>query len=161
MIYRPARPEDCIAICGLIRELAVYEKLEHLMEISPSDLERDLFGPNPPIRSIVAEREGDVIGYAIFFRSYSTFLGKAGIWLEDLYVKQTERGGGIGKRLLAEVGKIAQAETAGRLEWSVLDWNEPAIGFYRRLGADILPDWRICRLTDEGIDTLASFSDAD
>lgn len=138
----------------LIRELAVYEKLEHLMEISAGDLERDLFGENPVIRSIVAERESEVVGYAIFFRSYSTFLGKAGIWLEDLYVKQSERGGGIGKRLLQEVGKIARAEGAGRLEWSVLDWNEPAIGFYRKLGADILGDWRICRLDSDGIENL-------
>ncbi len=138
----------------LIRELAVYEKLEHLMEISAGDLERDLFGENPVIRSIVAERESEVVGYAIFFRSYSTFLGKAGIWLEDLYVKQSERGGGIGKRLLQEVGKIARAEGAGRLEWSVLDWNDPAIGFYRKLGADILGDWRICRLDSDGIENL-------
>ena len=138
----------------LIRELAVYEKLEHLMEISAGDLERDLFGENPVIRSIVAERGSEVVGYAIFFRSYSTFLGKAGIWLEDLYVKQSERGGGIGKRLLQEVGKIARAEGAGRLEWSVLDWNDPAIGFYRKLGADILGDWRICRLDSDGIENL-------
>jgi len=126
----------------------------HLMEISAGDLERDLFGENPVIRSIVAERESEVVGYAIFFRSYSTFLGKAGIWLEDLYVKQSERGGGIGKRLLQEVGKIARAEGAGRLEWSVLDWNDPAIGFYRKLGADILGDWRICRLDSDGIENL-------
>jgi len=141
-------------VVELIRELAVYEKLEHLMEISAGDLERDLFGENPVIRSIVAERESEVVGYAIFFRSYSTFLGKAGIWLEDLYVKQSERGGGIGKRLLQEVGKIARAEGAGRLEWSVLDWNDPAIGFYRKLGADILGDWRICRLDSDGIENL-------
>ncbi|MBN9503053.1 MAG: GNAT family N-acetyltransferase [Armatimonadetes bacterium] len=124
------------------------------MEISAGDLERDLFGENPVIRSIVAERESEVVGYAIFFRSYSTFLGKAGIWLEDLYVKQSERGGGIGKRLLQEVGKIARAEGAGRLEWSVLDWNDPAIGFYRKLGAHILGDWRICRLDSDGIENL-------
>lgn len=156
MIYRPIQPSDCEAVCGLIRELAVYEKLEHLMAISAADLQRDLFGPNPVIRAIVAEKEGEVVGYAIFFRSYSTFLGKSGIWLEDLYVKQSLRGGGIGKRLLQEVGKVARDEGAGRLEWSVLDWNEPAIGFYRRLGADILGDWRICRLDAEGVQTLTS-----
>ncbi|OJU62896.1 MAG: GNAT family N-acetyltransferase [Armatimonadetes bacterium 55-13] len=154
MIYRAIERKDCLAVVELIRELAVYEKLEHLMEISAGDLERDLFGENPVIRSIVAERESEVVGYAIFFRSYSTFLGKAGIWLEDLYVKQSERGGGIGKRLLQEVGKIARAEGAGRLEWSVLDWNDPAIGFYRKLGADILGDWRICRLDSDGIENL-------
>jgi len=154
LIYRAIERKDCLAVVELIRELAVYEKLEHLMEISAGDLERDLFGENPVIRSIVAERESEVVGYAIFFRSYSTFLGKAGIWLEDLYVKQSERGGGIGKRLLQEVGKIARAEGAGRLEWSVLDWNDPAIGFYRKLGADILGDWRICRLDSDGIENL-------
>lgn len=156
MIYRPIQPTDCDAVCGLIRELAVYEKLEHLMAITAADLQRDLFGPNPVIRAIVAESDGEVVGYAIFFRSYSTFLGKAGIWLEDLYVKQSLRGGGIGKRLLQEVGKVARDEGAGRLEWSVLDWNEPAIGFYRRLGADILGDWRICRLDAQGVETLTS-----
>lgn len=158
MIYRSAEPRDCMAICGLIRELAIYEKLEHQMVITAADLERDLFGEQPVIRAIVAERDDEIVGYAIFFRSYSTFLGKAGIWLEDLYVKQSERGTGIGKRLLAEVGKVAKREGAGRLEWSVLDWNEPAIGFYRRLGADILPDWRTCRLLEDGIETLATIS---
>ncbi|MCC7231225.1 MAG: GNAT family N-acetyltransferase [Fimbriimonadaceae bacterium] len=156
MPIRDARPEDCPAICALIRELAVYERLEHLMAATSEDLARDLFSPNPVVRSIVAEREAEIIGYAMYFRSYSTFLAKPGIWLEDLYVKNSERGSGIGKALLAHVGRIAKEECAGRLEWSVLDWNEPAIGFYERLGADIMSDWRICRLEEAGIAALSS-----
>lgn len=159
MPIRDARPEDCPAICALIRELAVYERLEHLMAATPADLERDLFCLNPVVRSIVAEQDGEIIGYAMFFRSYSTFLARPGIWLEDLYVKNSERGGGIGKALLAHVGRIAKVEGAGRLEWSVLDWNEPAIGFYKRLGADIMADWRICRLEEAGIAALSSTAD--
>lgn len=156
MPIRDARPEDCSAICALIRELAVYERLEHLMSATPADLKRDLFGPNPVVRSIVAEQATEIIGYAMFFRSYSTFLAKPGIWLEDLYVKNSERGSGIGRALLAHVGRIAKEEGAGRLEWAVLDWNEPAIGFYKRLGADIMADWRICRLEEAGIAALSN-----
>ena len=151
MTIRFARPEDCEAIIGLIHELAIYEKLEHLMVATPDKLSVDLFGDNPAIRSIVAETEAGIIGYAIFFRSYSTFLTKSGIWLEDLYVKQSERGSGVGKALLAKVAEVAHKEGAGRLEWSVLDWNEPAIGFYERLGATVMGDWRICRVEGDGI----------
>jgi GNAT superfamily N-acetyltransferase len=152
---RFAQPEDCDAILDLIRELAIYEKLEHLMAASAEKLANDLFGENPPIRSIVAEAEHGIIGYAIFFRSYSTFLTKPGIWLEDLYVKQSERGSGIGKALLSKVAEIAYQEDAGRLEWSVLDWNEPAIGFYEKLGATVMGDWRICRVEGNGIQSMS------
>ena len=152
MTIRSAELRDCQTIVDLIYELAVYERLADKAIGSAADIERDLFGENPVIRVLIAE-EDEPVGFALFFRSYSTFLARPGIYLEDLYVKEQYRGSGIGKALLAEVAKIAVAENAGRLEWSVLDWNEPAIGFYKKLGAAMLDDWTTCRL--EGASILA------
>ncbi len=115
------------------------------MVATAADYERDLFGPNPVIRVLIAE-SNEPVGYALFFRSYSTFLGRPGIYLEDVYVREAYRGQGIGKALLAAVSQIAVEEGAGRLEWSVLNWNEPAIGFYKRLGAELMDGWTTCRL---------------
>lgn len=154
MTIRAAEPRDCQTIVDLIYELAVYERLADKAIATSADIERDLFGANPVIRVLIAETDGPV-GFALFFRSYSTFLARPGIYLEDLYVKEECRGSGVGKALLTEVARIAVAENAGRLEWSVLDWNEPAIGFYKKLGAVMLDDWTTCRLEGASIQAVA------
>jgi GNAT superfamily N-acetyltransferase len=157
---RPAAPADLPAVVGLIRELAVYEKLEHLVAVTPESLHAHLFGPRPSAEAVVAEvREPGagprVVGFALFFTNFSTFLGKPGLYLEDLYVLPAYRGTGLGKRLLEHLGALAVERGCGRFEWSVLDWNESAIRFYERMGAKVLDDWRICRLTG---DALARFA---
>ncbi|MDE2145249.1 MAG: GNAT family N-acetyltransferase [Burkholderiales bacterium] len=143
---RPAVPADVPAIVGLIRELAAYERLEHLVETTPETLHPHLFGPKPVVEAVVAVRGGAVVGFALFFTNFSTFLGRPGLYLEDLYVQPAHRGSGTGKALLQHLGALAVARGCGRFEWSVLDWNESAIGFYERMGATLLPDWRICRV---------------
>jgi hypothetical protein len=156
---RPATPADLPAIVALIRELAVYEKLEHLVVATPESIAPHLFGPRPAAEVVVAEVPAEVsvevpaagepvvVGFALYFTNFSTFLGRPGLYLEDLYVKPAQRGRGIGKALLAHLGALAVERGCGRFEWSVLDWNEPAIRFYERMGATLLPDWRICRVT--------------
>ncbi len=143
---RAARPGDEQAIFGLIRALAVFEHLEHTLSGDVQALATHLFGERPAAEALLAECAGQAVGFALFFTSYSTFLTRPGIYLEDLFVLESHRGRGIGKALLSAVRERAQARGAGRLEWSVLDWNENAIEFYRRFGADVLPDWRICRI---------------
>lgn len=155
MTIRPAEPRDCQTIVDLIYELAVYERLADRAVGTAQDIERDLFGENPVIRVLIAEME-EPVGFALFFRSYSTFLARPGIYLEDIYVKEAYRGQGVGKALLSAVAQIAASEGAGRLEWSVLDWNEPAIGFYKKLGAEMMDGWTTCRLEGEGIQALAA-----
>jgi GNAT superfamily N-acetyltransferase len=154
---RPARPGDEEALVGLIRELAVFERLEHLLEVTPERLAAQLFGPRPAAEAVLAEHGGQAVGFALFFTNFSTFLGKPGLYLEDLYVQPAHRGQGLGRALLAHLGALAVARGCGRFEWSVLDWNTAAIGFYERMGASVLPDWRICRVTGQA---LARFADA-
>jgi len=151
---RAAEARDLGAIVGLIRELAEFEKLAHLVEVTPQRLREHLFGKRPAAEAVVAEREGSVIGFALFFTNFSTFLGKPGLYLEDLYVQPAERGSGVGQALLRHLAALANARGYGRFEWSVLDWNVNAIRFYERMGATLLPEWRICRVTG---DTLRSF----
>jgi GNAT superfamily N-acetyltransferase len=154
---RQAQEADANAIFALIQELAHYEKLTHQVTGTPETLAEHLFGTSAYAEAIVAEAQGRLIGFALFFKNYSTFLTKPGLYLEDLYVQDAYRGQGIGKALLKAVAQIAQARGYGRLEWSVLDWNETAITFYQKMGAEVLPDWRICRVTEE---SLQSMSDA-
>ena len=152
---RPATPEDVPAIHAMILDLAVYEKLEHEFVATVEDLAASFFGQEPAAESLVAEVErGEPIGYAIFFKTFSTFLAKPGLWLEDLYVKPEYRGRGIGKGLLLAVGDIAKERGSGRYEWNVLDWNQRAIEVYEKAGARILSDWRVVRLDREGIENL-------
>jgi GNAT superfamily N-acetyltransferase len=153
---RPAAPGDCAALLELIRSLARYEKLLHTVIASEQDLHAALFGPRPYCEALVAWADGAPAGYALYFHTYSTFLGRPGLWLEDLFVEPAWRRRGIGTALLAEVARLAEQRGCGRLEWSVLDWNESAIEFYRRLGAQVLPDWRICRVTAEHLAALAA-----
>lgn len=151
---RPARETDVEAIVGLIRELAEFEKLTHLLEVTPERLRPQLFGARPAAEAMVAERGGEVIGFALWFTSFSTFLGKPGLWLEDLYVRPAHRGAGVGEAMLRALAALALQRGCGRFEWSVLDWNEHAIRFYRRMGATVMPDWRICRVTGEALREL-------
>jgi GNAT superfamily N-acetyltransferase len=152
---RPATPADLPAIVGLIRELAVFEKLEHLMVATPESMAPHLFGLRPAAESVVAEADGQVVAFALFFTNFSTFLGKPGLYLEDLYVQPAHRGSGLGRALLQHLGALAVERGCGRFEWSVLDWNENAIRFYESMGATVMPDWRICRITG---DTLQRFA---
>ena len=152
---RPARPGDEQSLFGLIRELSLFERLEHQLTGSPQALARDLFGPAPQAEALLAEADGVAVGFALYFSNYSTFLTRAGIYLEDLFVSESHRGKGVGRQLLRAVARVARERGAGRLEWSVLDWNERAIGFYRHLGAEVLADWRICRVTAAQLTTLA------
>jgi GNAT superfamily N-acetyltransferase len=152
---RAALPQDVPAIAGLVEELAVFEQLEHLLKLTPEALQEHLFGPRPVIEAWVGVIEGEVVAYAICFTSYSTFLGKPGLYLEDLYVRPAHRRSGLGKGMLKHLAALALQRGYGRFEWTVLDWNEDAIRFYQRMGADLLPDWRICRATGDALERMA------
>lgn len=159
---RPARPGDAEAIVGLIRELAVYERLEHQAEATADGIRAHLFGSHPVAEALLAEGGGTdgPIGFALFHGTFSTFQGKPGLHLEDLFVKPEHRGLGIGKTLLAEVARIAVDRGCGRLDWIVLNWNAPSIGFYRSLGAEPLDDWTSYRLDGDRLLDVASGSPA-
>ena len=150
-ILRAAAPRDIPAIVGLIGELAAFEKLSHLLEVTPEALAPHLFGGRPVAECCVAEVAGEVVAFALFFTNFSTFLARPGLYLEDLYVQLAHRGTGIGKALLSHLGRLAAERGCGRFEWSVLDWNADAIAFYEGLGATVMPDWRICRISGEGL----------
>ena len=147
----PATESDIPDIHALIRALAEYERLAHQLVSTEDDIRRGLFGSRPYAEVILAKSEGRTVGFALFFHNYSTFLGRPGLYLEDLFVLPERRGEGIGRGLLAALARIAVERGCGRLEWSVLDWNETAIGFYRRMGATVMDYWRICRLTGEAL----------
>lgn len=152
---RSAQPDDVALILGLIHELAVYEKLSDQAVATPQDLHTHLFGPRPVAEVLIGELDGEAQGFALFFPNFSTFLGKPGIYLEDLYVREHVRSAGLGKALLARLAQLAVERGCGRLEWSVLDWNEPALGFYRRLGARAQDDWTTYRLSGAALSELA------
>lgn len=156
LILRFAEPADSNVLFELIKGLAEYEKLSHAVTGNVLALKEHLFGSPKYIEAILAECSGQAVGFALFFHNYSTFLTKPGIYLEDIFVLPEYRGKGIGKALLKKVAQIAVERNCGRLEWSVLDWNEPAQAFYRSMGASILDDWRICRVTEEALTQLAA-----
>ena len=158
MIIRDAVEADIPLILSLIRALAVYEKLEHKVVATEDVLRESLFGARPYAETIIAEDDGKPVGFAVFFHNFSTFIGRPGIYLEDLFVNPEARGRGYGKALLARLAAIAKERNCGRLEWSVLDWNEPSINFYKSLGAVPLDDWTMFRVTDGALDALASLS---
>lgn len=155
LFIRPAQHSDVAAIFGMIHELAVFEKLEHMMVARETMLHDSLFGPQPACEAIVGVENGEVVTFAVFFHNFSTFLCRKGLYLEDLYVKQSARGKGHGKQMLAALAQLAVERDCGRFEWSVLDWNENAINFYKTMGADVMPDWRICRVTGDALEQLA------
>jgi GNAT superfamily N-acetyltransferase len=148
---RAAVPRDVPAIFGLVLELAEFEKLTHLVQATPPRLHEHLFGPRPAAEAVVAEIGTRVVGFALFFTNFSTFLGKPGLYLEDLYVQPAHRNAGIGQALLGHLAALARQRDCGRFEWSVLDWNVDAIRFYERMGATLLPEWRICRVTGDAL----------
>jgi len=150
-LLRAAEPRDVNAIVGLIGELAEFEKLSHLLQVTPETLHPHLFGQRPVVEAQVAQLDGEVVGFALFFTNFSTFLSKPGLYLEDLYVRPALRGRGIGEALLSRLAAIAVERGYGRFEWSVLDWNSNAIRFYEKMGATVLPDWRICRITGDAL----------
>ena len=156
---RPAEPADITHIHSMIVELAVFEKLEHMVVATEELLHDGLFGARPACEAIIGEENGEVVAFALFFHNFSTFLTKKGLYLEDLYVRQSHRGKGYGTQLLSTLAQIAVERNCGRFEWSVLDWNEPAIGFYKTMGAEVMPDWRICRVTGESLEQLARRAD--
>jgi GNAT superfamily N-acetyltransferase len=153
---RPAELRDVNAIVALIRELAEFEKLTHLLQVTPERLRPHLFGEKPVAEAMVAEVDGEVAAFALFFVNFSTFLAQPGLYLEDLYVKPAMRGRGIGEALLTRLGKLVVERGYGRFEWSVLDWNENAIRFYERMGATVMPDWRICRISGDALQRFAA-----
>ena len=144
---RPATPDDVPIILRFIRELADYEREPQAVVAAESDLLRDGWGPSPKFRCVIAEVDGMAAGFALFFESYSTWRGHHGIRLEDLYVTPSQRGLGLGKALLIHLAQIARDEGCPRLEWDVLNWNQPAIGFYEAIGAVRLSEWSIMRLS--------------
>ena len=152
---RAATADDAPALVGLIRELAEFEQLTHLVVVTADSLAHQLFGPRPAAEAVVVEHAGAVVGFALFFTNFSTFLGRPGLYLEDLYVQPAYRGQGLGRRLLRHLGSLAVERGCGRFEWSVLDWNANAIRFYQGMGADVMPDWRICRVTGDALKRLA------
>ncbi len=154
-MIRSAVPADLPAIAQLIRDLAEYERLAHAVVFDEAKLRDHLFGPRPYAEVLLAEDGGAVVGFALFFHNYSTFVGKPGIYLEDLFVKPEFRGKGFGKTLLAGLARLALERDCGRLEWSVLNWNEPSIRFYESLGAKPMNEWTVYRLDATGIRGLA------
>lgn len=153
-MIRAAVPSDIPALLEMIRELAEFEKLSDQVVATEEDYLESLFGKNPVAGALVAEGENGLAGYAIYFYTFSSFIGRAGVWLEDLYVRPAFRGLGLGKGLLKAVGDIASKRNAGRYEWSVLDWNQNAIDLYEKVGGEILHEWRIVRLDKKGIGEL-------
>ena len=156
MNIRPATAADVPTILGFIRALAQYERLLHEVSATEEGLRRTLFSERPAAEVVLAEVDGEAVGFALFFHNYSTFLAKPGLYLEDLFVSPEHRGRGHGRALLAHLAQLAVARDCGRLEWSVLDWNTPAIDFYKSLGAGPMEGWSTFRLTGEALTRLGT-----
>ena len=153
---RSATRTDAALIASLIRELADYEKLLHECHVTAEAIAQSLFSSKPQAECVIAERDGAPVGFALFFHNYSTFLAKPGLYLEDLFVRPEARGHGVGKALLSHLAQLAVARGCGRFEWSVLDWNAPAIAFYQSLGAKAQDEWTIYRVTGDALSQLAA-----
>ena len=153
---RPATGEDSALILHFVRELAIYEKAEHEVLATEDDIRDTVFGPDSRVEALICEHEGEAIGFALYFFSYSTWLGKYGLFLEDLYVSQEHRGIGAGKLLLQKLAGIAVERGCGRFEWNVLDWNEPSIKFYEACGAVAMSEWVGYRLQGQALESFAS-----
>ncbi|HEX4297209.1 MAG TPA: GNAT family N-acetyltransferase [Devosia sp.] len=156
LVVRDAQPGDAALIVQFIRDLAEYERLSHEAKATETDIGRELFGPNPRVFCQIAERDGRPAGFALWFYTFSTFVGRHGIWLEDLFVDPEMRGGGVGKALLADLARRCVREGLGRFEWAVLDWNRPSIDFYAAQGAVFMDDWRRCRVTGDALSRLGA-----
>jgi len=158
LTIRTATMTDVPILFDLIQALATYEKLSHQVTGSIEELGNHLFGPRPYAEAVLAEMDGQPVGFALFFHNFSTFRTQPGLYLEDLFVLPDYRKRGIGTALISHVAQIAVDRNCGRFEWSVLDWNESAIAFYQKMGAEVLPDWRVCRVTEQSLQKLASRS---
>ena len=156
IMIRAAAVADLPLIGQLIRDLAVYEKLEHEVRFDEAVLGEKLFGPRPYAEVVIGELDGEPQGFALFFHNFSTFEGKPGIYLEDLYVRESARGSGLGKALLSHLAALAVERDCARLEWSVLDWNAPAIGFYKALGARFMDEWTVMRVDGAALSALGA-----
>ncbi|MEU7635769.1 MULTISPECIES: GNAT family N-acetyltransferase [unclassified Streptomyces] len=154
-MIREAMPDDVPVILAMIGELAAYERVPEAAQATEPQLKEALFGPQPAAFALIAEDAGEPVGFALWFRNFSTWTGTHGVYLEDLYVRPEARGGGHGKALLAALARICVARGYQRFEWSVLDWNEPSIGFYRSIGARPMDEWTVFRLTGDALHTLA------
>jgi diamine N-acetyltransferase len=155
-LVRPARPGDAALIFALVRELAEYEKLLGDVDATEDSLARALFGAEPRVFCDIAEWQGEQCGFALWFMNFSSFRGRHGIYLEDLFVRPSHRGRGVGKALLVNLARRCVENGWSRFEWSVLDWNAPSIAFYKSLGAGILDEWKICRVTGDALTSLAA-----
>ena len=155
LAIRTATPADADLILRFITELAVYEKAEDQVVATAADLRRTIFEKGSA-HALICSVDGDPAGFAIYFYNYSTWQGRKGLYLEDLYVQQAHRGKGYGRQMLVALARLALERNCGRFEWSVLDWNENAIAFYKGVGADVMPDWRICRVAGEALTALAA-----
>src|SRR5437762_11737432 len=158
LAIRRARPDEAGLVLSLVRELAEYEKLLHEVEATVADIDAALFGSHPRLFCEIAEWDGEPVGFAVWFINFSTFSGRFGIYLDDLFVRPAHRGRGIGKALLANLARLAVERGCGRLEWAVLDWNAPAIGFYRALGAVAMDEWTVNRVADDTLARLAAMA---
>ena len=152
---RAAELRDVAPMVQMIRELAAFEQLEHLVQVTPEKLRPHLFGEKPVAEAMVAEVDGKAIAFALYFTNFSTFLAQPGLYLEDLYVQPAHRAKGVGEALLTRLAALAAERGCGRFEWSVLDWNANAIRFYERMGATVMPDWRICRISGAALQAFA------
>jgi GNAT superfamily N-acetyltransferase len=154
----PATPAETPVILEMIKALAEYEKLSHIVTATEEQIRDTVFGAKPAAEVLLAEWNGEWVGFALFFPTYSTFRAQPGLYLEDLYVKPHARGKGFGRALLTELAKIAVSRDYGRVEWAVLDWNEPSIGFYKKLGAVPMEEWTTFRLTGDALKRLSESS---
>lgn len=153
---RPATPDDLPLVAQFIRDLAEYEKLAHEVRFDEAKLGANLFGPRPHAEVVIGELDGTPQGFALFFHNFSTFEGRPGLYLEDLFVRRAARGSGLGKALLAHLAQLCVDRDCARLEWSVLDWNTPAIGFYQSLGATLMDEWTVMRVDGDALTKLAA-----
>ena len=154
-VIRSARPGDAGLVLDFVKQLAAYERLEHLVESTEALVDDALFGPRPAAECVIAELDGRPVGFALFFQNFSTFKGRPGLYLEDLFVVPEARGRGVGAALLQHLAAVAVSRNYGRVEWAVIDWNADAIAFYRRLGAVAIDDWTVFRLTGDALIALA------
>ncbi|MBJ7501468.1 MAG: GNAT family N-acetyltransferase [Sphingopyxis sp.] len=156
LAIRPATPADLSLIAQFIRDLAEYEKLSHEVRFDEARLGEKLFGARPYAEVVIGEIDGTAQGFALFFHNFSTFEGRPGLYLEDLFVRPAARGSGLGKALLAHLARLCTERDCARLEWSVLDWNAPSIGFYQSLGAKLMDEWTVMRVDGDALTALAS-----
>lgn len=155
---RPAEEKDCALVLDFICQLADYEKLLHEVKATVDDVRRELFSDQPSAHALIAYENAVPVGFALYFYNFSTFLTRRGLYLEDIFVAPAYRGRGYGKALMRHLAKLAVEQKCGRFEWVVLEWNKPAIGFYEKVGAQVMQDWRLCRLTGEALNRFAEGS---